>query len=665
MDAEGTESRVKLSELLLEPQFLDRLGASLPGLVYVYDLVERRNVFANRSLAELLGYPAHDVEAMGEKLLPTIIEGEDMPRVAAHLERLADLGDGQVVEIEYRVRSADGTSRWLHSWESVLSRDAEGRPKLLFGIAQDVTSKVRVEQDLVQSQRRHVESEQRWRSIVENPFDFVVVIDRDHKYTFINFAAPGLRAEDLIGKATPFDFVSPADHGVMRAAFDTAFNDGRPGSYEVHVPSLGKWYSSLVGPIREGGVVTHASVLTREITAEKEAAAKARRAEQQLQEMELKLSQSAKLEAVGQLAGGIAHDFNNVLMGIGALADLVAAQLSPGHPALRDVEEMHQAVARGAGLTRQLLAFSRQQPIEPTNIDLIRLLDDHARMLLRLLGERVQLDIVTPEAPLFVHGDRTQLEQVLLNLAINARDAMPEGGRLRIELRLVHVDEVACREDPEARVGAHAQILVQDSGVGMDGAVLARIFEPFFTTKPIGAGTGLGLAVVYGIVRQNGGFIRVSSKLGEGTTFLVHLPASAPGATVATAAARVRHGGSETILLVEDDATALRMTRRLLEMLGYKVEVAERGDEALGMIEAGVKFSLLFTDVLLPGVDGPELYRRAERLRPGLPVVFTSGYTSDLLAQKGIAEAGAAFLQKPFSHDELAAKVRAAIDVKA
>lgn len=651
----------KLSDFIAAPQFIDRLGDSLPGLVYVYDLVEHRNVYANRSMTDLLGYTAEQVRTFGASILEAIIAPEDLPRVIAHHGRMPEVADGQVVEIEYRVRAADDSWRWLHSWESVLTRTAEGAPELLFGIAHDVTERVRTESDLLESQRLLAESEQRWRSIVENPFDFVVVIDRDYKYTFVNFVAPGVNPQELIGKATPFDFVSPSDHAVMRAAFEMVFGEGRPTSYEVHVPRLNKWYSSLIGPIRQGEV-THASILTREITTEKEMQEQTRRAEQQLQALELKLAQSAKLEAVGQLAGGIAHDFNNLLTGIGALASLLGQRLGPTHPNARDLEDLQHAVTRGAGLTRQLLAFSRQQTIEPTDIDLNVLLDDTARMLRRLIGEDVELECSKADAPLFVRCDRTQLEQILLNLVLNARDAVRERGRVSIALRAVHVDEAARREDPDASPGPHAQISVQDNGVGMDPGVMARIFEPFFTTKPIGSGTGLGLAMVYGIVRQNRGFIQVHSKPGVGTTFRIHLPICIPGAPAHIAPTRLHRGGDETILLIEDEELTARVTRRLLELLGYQVQVVTRGDDALRVIEAGTQFDLLLTDVRLPGMTGPELYRQVAKLRPGVPVVFMSGYTADLLADQGISEAGTLFLQKPYSHDELAAKIRAALD---
>jgi PAS domain S-box-containing protein len=662
MSEEGAH---RLSELFSEAGLLDRLGESIPGLVYVYDLVEQSNVFANRPLTELLGYSPEQVHALGNRMLVSVVHPDDLDKVRAHHEVLRTVADGQVLEIEYRVRSPHGAVRWLHSWESALTRDASGRTRRFLGIAHDVTARVRVEEELRSSERRLFESEQRWRSIAENPFDFCIVIDRNYRYTFVNHVAPGLEMEALIGKATPFDFVSKDDHPAMQAAFDTAFNEGRAASYDVYVPSLGKWYASLVGPIRDGDVVTHVSVLTRDITTEKRIQEQAKRTQEQLRAMEFKLAQSAKLEAVGQLAGGIAHDFNNLLTSVAAVADILTHRLRPDHDALADLDELRQVVTRGTGLTRQLLAFSRQQPVTLVAVELNDILDETARMLRRLIRENIELEIQLPQEKLAVRGDRSQIEQVLMNLTLNARDAMPDGGRLEVSMAATELGDDARQMHPDARTGSYVCLSVRDSGSGMDDATLRRIFEPFFTTKPIGAGTGLGLSLVHGIVQQSGGFIQVHSAPGQGSTFEIYLPRSEPGRTERTSAPGSRRGGDELILLVEDNTIAQRVTRRLLELLGYRVECAERGDDALRLIESGLQFDLLLTDILLPGLDGNTLFRRASRLRPGLPAVLMSGYTADVLVEQHADEPMVARLQKPFSHDELAEKVRAALDGRA
>jgi PAS domain S-box-containing protein len=652
----------KLSQVLQAQLLIDRLDEVMPGLIYVYDLVERSNVYANRSMATLLGYSSEQVAALGAQLLPTIMHPDDLPRAVAHHAAMPGVRDGEVVEIEYRVRDSAGGWRWLHSWETVLERDAHGLPRRTLGIAQEVTRRVQVEEELRESRRQLAESEQRWRSIAENPFDFVVVLDSNYKFTFVNFVAPGLKREDLIGKQGPLDFTTGADHEVMKRALEQAFREGRPTSYEIFSEPLKKWYQSVVGPIRTGDVVTHLSVLTRDVTAEKLAQSQARQVEQQLRQMEAKLAQAGKLEAVGQLAGGIAHDFNNLLTGIGGVVELLRLRLAPDDPNLKDVADLRGAVERGAGLTRQLLAFSRQQPIAPTVLNLNQLLEETSRMLRRLIGEDIELALLLAGEELCVRADRTQLEQVLLNLVVNARDAMPGGGGLRLELCRARVDDRARQQHPDARPGEFARLRVADSGLGMDEATLARIFEPFFTTKPIGAGTGLGLSMVHGIVSKAGGFIQVESELGRGATFDVWLPLANERQAPPEAATVARRGGRETVLIVEDEELVLRFTTQLLRNLGYEVLGAANAEEALAHLEAGKTFDLLLTDVLLPGIDGLELFRRVKARRGQFPVVFMSGYTDNLLAEKGLDETGAAFLQKPFSHDELAAKVRAALD---
>ncbi len=651
----------RLSGMPSGAELIDRLGEIIPGLVYVYDLVERRSVYVNRPLTSLLGYSRGEVEALGNQMLPATVHPDDLPRITAHHERFATVVDDEVVEIEFRVRHASGAWRWLHSWEAIFDRDEAGKARRMLGIAQDVTARVLMEAELRDSRQRLADSEQRWRSIAENPFDFVVVIDRDYKFTFVNFSALGLSVDDLIGKQTPLDFATGADQVVMRTAFEYVFREGRATSYEVYTEPLQRWYHSLVGPIRSGDVVTHLSVLTRDITRDKQAQAQARQVEQRLRQMELKLAQAAKLEAVGQLAGGIAHDFNNLLTGIGGVVELLAARLPVADPNWDDVRDLRAAVQRGAGLTRQLLAFSRQQPITPTVVNLGGLVDETARMLRRLIGESIELQLVPPRDELCVRADPSQLEQVLLNLALNARDAMPSGGSLRLELERAKIEAHEHRH-PDAHPGDFALLRVTDSGTGMDQPTLARIFEPFFTTKPIGAGTGLGLSMVHGIVSKAGGFVQVVSSPGRGAIFEVWLPLSQSVEPPPPPPSLPRRGGRETVLLVEDEELVLRFTKQLLGRLGYEVITAARGDEALALIEGGARFDVLLTDVLLPGMDGYELYRSATALRGSLPVVFMSGYTDDVLAEKGVAQAGAAFLQKPFSHDELAAKVRAAID---
>ena len=387
-----------------------------------------------------------------------------------------------------------------------------------------------------------------------------------------------------------------------------------------------------------------------------------------LRHSEDQLRQAQKLEAVGLLAGGIAHDFNNLLTAMLGYASMVRARLKPGDPSLRDVDEVLGAAERAARLTRQLLAFSRQQVLEPKVLDLNTVITDLGRMLRRLIGE--DIDLVTAPAPELgrVKADPGQLEQVLMNLAVNARDAMPDGGKLTIETANVDLDEGYGREGADVRPGRYVMLAVSDTGCGMSASVRARMFEPFFTTKERGHGTGLGLSTVHGIVKQSDGHIEVYSEPGHGTTFKIYLPQvegplgalDAPDPAVPGAG---RLEGSETILLVEDEEVIRRVLRTSLEMHGYTVIEAGDGSEAIASCERRDQpLDLLVTDVIMPLMNGPDLAHRVAAIRPDLPVLFMSGYTDRALIHQGLRRSGTAFIQKPFTPEALARKIRELLD---
>jgi len=381
--------------------------------------------------------------------------------------------------------------------------------------------------------------------------------------------------------------------------------------------------------------------------------------------LQQQLVQAQKMEAVGRLAGGIAHDFNNLLTAILGSADLALDSLTAGVPEREEIEEIRKAALRAADLTRQLLAFSRQQVIAPTVLnpnDVVATVD---KLLRRLLGEDVELRVVLASDLAAVKVDPSQLEQVVLNLAVNARDAMPNGGKLTIETQNVELDQEYVRGHLSAQPGSYVMLAVSDTGVGMDAATQARIFEPFFTTKEKGKGTGLGLATVYGIVKQSGGWIWVYSEPGHGTTFKVYFPrvaeVAAPAAPTPAPPASVR--GSETVLLVEDEEMILKLVHKVLQANGYTVLVAASGGDAervAGQHDGPIH--LLMTDVVLPGLNGREVARRLEATRPGIRVLYLSGYTDDAIVHHGVLEPGVAFLQKPFSPTVLGRKVREVLD---
>ncbi len=393
--------------------------------------------------------------------------------------------------------------------------------------------------------------------------------------------------------------------------------------------------------------------------------AERRQAQDALQRSEEQLRQSQKMEAVGRLAGGIAHDFNNLLTVVLTNGELILCDLPAGDPLRTDVEQIVEAGKRAADLTRQLLAFSRQQVLEPKVLDLNEILGNLSRMLKRVLGEDVDLKMALAPRLGKLKGDRSRIEQVVMNLVVNARDAMETGGKLTIETANVDLDEAYAKDHLGVVPGPYVLLAVSDSGTGMDRATVAKIFEPFFTTKERGKGTGLGLSTVFGIVKQSGGSIWVYSEPGAGTTFKIYLPRVADSAVQASSdgAAPSPRRATETILLVEDDEQVRRVASTILRKSGYVVLQAETPGEALLIAEdLGTRVDLLLTDVVMPKMNGQKLSERIVAMRPGIKVVFMSGYTDDVILHHGVLASGFTLVEKPLTPAALHRKIRQVLD---
>ncbi len=505
------------------------------------------------------------------------------------------------------------------------------------------------------------ESQEQFRQIAENIREVFWLSDVEKRRLF--YVSPRYQevwGRPLTGLQTAsvswWDAVHPADRERIVAA---AHRKQASGEYDevyriVHEDGSIRWIHERAFPVHdEKGRVHRIAGLAEDIT-------ERRQAEESSREQSERLRMAQKMEAVGQLAGGVAHDFNNILVAILGFSELVRDSLPPGNAQRKNVEEVIKAGERAADLTRQLLAFSRRQVIAPVVLDPNEKLRSIERLLRRVIGEDIELALHLDPGIGRVRADPTQLEQVVMNLAVNARDAMPKGGALIIETADAELGDAFARANPGSRAGLQVMLAVSDTGMGMTRETQARIFEPFFTTKGEGKGTGLGLATVYGIVKQSGWYISVYSEPGKGTTFKVFMPRSdeAPAPVPELGAEGESLGGSETILVVEDDPAVRDLVVAALRGYGYRVLEAREPEDAFVIVEASkVPVHLLLTDVVMPRLSGPDVAKRVRELRPGIAVLFMSGYTDRVMSLQGLDPA-ISFLQKPFSPRVLASKVR-------
>ncbi len=508
--------------------------------------------------------------------------------------------------------------------------------------------------------RRRAEAElrrsaERWQSTFDAIADIVCVVSQDHRLVEINEAgcrAAGRPREELIGRRC-YEIA----HGTSAPIPECPCRGVAPsGQRKSRLEQEGQTLEVAAWPILDEGQPAGFVHIVKDVSAE----VAARREKDRLEE-QLRLSQ--RLEAIGHLAGGVAHDFNNILSVILNNAGFVLEAMPESDPARADVLEIETAARRAAELTRQLLAFSRRQILEPQPLSLNATVTAFQGMLGRLLGEDIELALGLAADAGTVLADPGKIEQVIMNLAVNARDAMPQGGRLTLETANVDLDGAYQEQHAAVAAGRYVMLAVSDTGTGMDAETRAHVFEPFFTTKEAGKGTGLGLATVYGIVKQSGGYIWMYSEPGRGTTFKVYLPRiDAPPEARRRAAPAVTRG-SETVLVVEDEAPVRRMTERMLRAAGYGVLSAASGAEALALDDATLaRVGLLFTDVVMPGMSGRELANRLLARAPRLRVLFTSGYTDDAIVHHGVLDPGTAFIEKPFTAAQLTRKIRSVLD---
>ena len=561
---------------------------------------------------------------------------------------------------EYRIVRPDGVTRWIEALGDT-TYDASGQPVRMTGICFDITERKHTEARLRESHELLMNLARLVPGVI-----YQYRLDPDGRSAF-PYSSPGMEdiyevsPEDVREDATPvFGRLHPDDaahvsEGIYESARTlTTFHC----QFRVVLPRQGlrwRWCQAQPTRLTDGATLWHGIILdvTDRVQAEDDKAT-----------LEGQLRQAQKMESVGRLAGGVAHDFNNMLGVILGHTELMMAQMGARSPIHESLVEVHNAANRSADLTRQLLAFARRQPIAPKVLDLNQTVASMAAMLQRMIGEAIRLDWSTSPDVWPVKVDPSQVDQLLANLCVNARDAIPSQGRVGIRLTNVTVDPVEAASRPGAAPGDYVCIAVSDDGCGMDAETRAHLFEPFFTTKGHGKGTGLGLATVYGAVSQNNGFIDVESEIGRGTTLRVHFPrhVGSGEATGTDALPAPITRGHETLLIVEDESAVLGMARLVLERLGYKVLATNSAEEALLLAARHDDLRLLITDVVMPDVNGRELALRMTGARPGLLVLYMSGYTAEVIAQQGVLDEGLTLIQKPFSIDTLATAVREVLD---
>jgi PAS domain S-box-containing protein len=615
--------------------------------IYSLDL-DGRCTMCNLAGVRMLGFDSPE-ELVGRHMHTLAhyqrMDGTPIPADDCAIYRATRTGEGAHVVDEVFWRK-DGTSFPVEYWSYPIRDEGQivGAVVTFF----DITERRRGDEALRLS-------EERFRALVEHNSEAVFVVDAGGIVGFASesvFRVTGTPASDWLGHSI-FDRVHPDDRARVEEAFAACLTL-RSASLSVSYRSRhadGSWRdreASVVNRFEEpavGGLIVNFRDVTDRVR------------------LEAALKQAQKMEAIGSLASGIAHDFNNLLTAILGFTDLTLSQLDGAHPVRPDLEEVEKAATSAAALTRQLLAFSRKQILQPEVLDLNAAVTRIEKLLRRTLGENISL-LTRLATPLdTVIADSGQIEQVILNLAVNARDAMPAGGALTIETTNVVLDADYAVHHSDATAGAHVLVAISDTGIGMDPTVQAHLFEPFFTTKERGKGTGLGLATVYGIVRQSGGSVSVYSEVGHGTTFKIYLPAAGSAVQPADPVRIEPARGTETILLVEDQPEVLAVTRATLERHGYAVIGAATGMEALEQARThGSTIAMLLTDVVMPGMTGRELATALLHNHPTLRVLYMSGYTDGIIVHHGVLDPDVAFIQKPFTPNALLSKVRERLD---
>ena len=605
--------------------------------ILLADVESKRFITANRSICDMLQYSLDEIRRLG---VADIHPVEDIPRVLDTFERQAR--QELDVAMDLPVKRKDG---------SVFFADIKSSPvtisgkRYLIGDFRDATDRRKAEEALT-----------RLGMAVDQAAEAIVVTDTQGKIEYVNPAferITGHSREEAIGSNMRILKSGKHDEKFYKEMWATLSKGEVWQGRFVNKKKDGTLYDEedTISPVRDpSGKIVNFVAGKRDITAEVV--------------LRNQVQTAQRMESVGTLAGGIAHDFNNALTGVLGFGEMLRHRLADNPAALADIDQILRSAGRASALTRQLLTFARRQVIEPVNLSMSKVVLDLSKLLRKVIGEHIEIKTSLREDQPAVFADSGQMEQVLMNLCINARDAMPSGGRLLIRTDVTTVDREYVKAHPYVNEGRYVLLTVSDTGIGMNEKTVERIFEPFFSTKDPEKGTGLGLAVVYGIVKQHNGYIHVASEVGKGTTFEIRLPAvDAKADPRATAKEEQVRGGNETVLLAEDDDPVRMLAERILREFGYRVLAARNGEEAVGVFKenaGGINLAIL--DVMMPIRGGKEAFEEMRSVSPALKVIYTSGYAADAIHESFVLHAGVPFLQKPFGPADLARKVREVLD---
>jgi len=599
----------------------------------------------NPAADRIYGYSAKEMIGKPISILAPPDHHDEIPGILERLRR------NELVKNFENVRVRKDGQRINVSLSIFPVRGSYGEISGFCTIARDITERKRAE-----------EARACLATAIEQAAETIVITDTDGTIQYVNPAfekLSGYSREEAIGKNPRILKSGRHDQDFYRAMWDTLTRGEVWTGNVINERKDGKIFEevAVISPVRDasGKIVNYVAV-KRDVTQE--------------MQMEAQIRQAQKMEAMGKLTGGIAHDFNNLLTAILGYSEILLSRVSDVDPSRKDIEEIKRVAERAAGMTRQLLAFSRKQIHKPRILNLNEIVLHTEKMLRRLIGEHIEFTVYAADDLWRVKVDPGQIEQVVMNLVVNSKDAMPEGGKLTIETSNAELDDSYVRKHPYVKPGPYVMLAVTDSGCGIDAETQSHVFEPFFTTKEEGKGTGLGLSTVYGIVKQSSGYIFVYSEPGKGTTFKVYLPRveeipdqGSPSEEFLTMTKRTKAMGSETILISEDEGSVRELVQTVLENQGYKVLAAQDGKEAL---EISYRYDgpihLLITDLVMPQIGGQELEKRLAQSRPGIKTLFMSGYTEYAVVRHGILDFGGNFIQKPFRLEVLERKVREVLD---